>query len=278
MIRFLLNLLNIDETHPGVRQMLEKGALSVRRSNVAFGRNPIDLTLEQTINADAASKLTGYQQSVAAKNRWTLTKSARTSIVSMLKAKCGMASSSEEKIHNELKASRVKRDSDDLKKLIEGIQQSCNPFTEELSATLYNIATGKAATPVVRDDMLKFRDNGNKWYDEFKSECFANEARFEQKITRKKVNNFASEAIKTKISAKDMKVHEVKGTRDLFGRLLYLATVMKLDMKKVFAYPLTPIPLCLGHVNGAMHSSAKAKLGNYIQGKVNSEKPAMFDT
>ena len=59
MVRYYHNLMNMDNTHPGVRESLEKGALSVRRTNKSFSRIQVDITLEQTVNADAASRLTG---------------------------------------------------------------------------------------------------------------------------------------------------------------------------------------------------------------------------
>lgn len=65
-----------------------------------------------------------------------------------------------------------------------------------------------------------------------------------------------------KVSTKDLKAQEMKFTRDLFGRLVYLATTMSLDIKKVLAYPLTPFPLCFGHIDGRKHTSAKAILPN----------------
>ena len=50
--------LNVDETHPGVRALMENGAMSIRGTQ-SFSRNKVDMTLEQTINADAASPKTG---------------------------------------------------------------------------------------------------------------------------------------------------------------------------------------------------------------------------
>ena len=50
--------LNVDNTHPGVREVLEKGALTIRRTSKSFSRAAVDLTLEQTVNADAASRKT----------------------------------------------------------------------------------------------------------------------------------------------------------------------------------------------------------------------------
>lgn len=54
MVRYHLNPLNIEETHPGGHQMLLSGGVSVRRTSKPFTRTPVDLVLEQTINADAA--------------------------------------------------------------------------------------------------------------------------------------------------------------------------------------------------------------------------------
>ena len=45
-----MSLLNLQVAHPGADDILRKGALSVSRSNVPGSCNPIDMTIEQTIN------------------------------------------------------------------------------------------------------------------------------------------------------------------------------------------------------------------------------------
>ena len=57
--RYCLRLLNIDNTHPGLRDLLQGGAFSVGRTSTSLSRTPVDMTLEQMVNADAASRLTG---------------------------------------------------------------------------------------------------------------------------------------------------------------------------------------------------------------------------
>lgn len=59
IVRFYNNLVNVENTHPGLKESLINGGISIRRTNKYFSGSPIDLTLEQTINADAANKLTG---------------------------------------------------------------------------------------------------------------------------------------------------------------------------------------------------------------------------
>jgi hypothetical protein len=43
MVRYHIDLLNMDETHPRVRDILKKGALTVRRTEKSFSRAPVDL-------------------------------------------------------------------------------------------------------------------------------------------------------------------------------------------------------------------------------------------
>ena len=52
-------MMRMEDTHPGITEYFEKGMISIRRTNKPFSRIPIDLTLEQTVNADAASSAKG---------------------------------------------------------------------------------------------------------------------------------------------------------------------------------------------------------------------------
>ena len=59
IVHCFLNLVNIDDTHPRLRQVLENGSLSIRSSAKSFAKKAVDMTLEQTITADASSQLAG---------------------------------------------------------------------------------------------------------------------------------------------------------------------------------------------------------------------------
>ncbi len=136
MTMFVIRLTNIDHTHPGLKEILQKGALSIRRSSHSFSRSPVDLTLEQTINQDAASRLTGisaFQHSESAKSRWAITRSARSAIISSLMEKVGIKKCVEN--DKSLRKERVNRDQADSKKLKDGIQGSYNPFDPPESVT-----------------------------------------------------------------------------------------------------------------------------------------------
>lgn len=252
MTRFVLNLLNINGTHPGLRSVLEKGALTIRRGSRSFSRIPIDMALEQTINADASSRMTGisaFHNSHNTKAKWAITNSARAEVLSALLEKAGLRSIDDE-THKENKETRMKRDNSDLNKILGEIESCQNPFEEDVPDELVCITSGKSVTKPVQDDLLKFVDKGKKYYHAFREQCIDDPSRFEKAISKSRIQNFASSSAKCKLKRSEIKVMEVKGTRDLFGRLLFLATSMDIDLPLVFSYPLTPVPLCLAHLDG----------------------------
>ena len=53
------NLLKLPASHPDVFQDFKNRWFGIKRTNKSFSATPIDLTLEQTINADAASQRLG---------------------------------------------------------------------------------------------------------------------------------------------------------------------------------------------------------------------------
>ena len=276
MVRYVLNLANIDSTHPGIRFSLENGGLSIRRSSKSFARNPVDMTLEQTINADAASRLTGisaFTQSLAARRKWMLTRAVRSAIVGELYKKAGLGRS--DNVAQENKPYRIKRDNADLKKLKKGIEDTLNPFSEaeQLGDKLYCISTGKAVNDDIKTNLLECSKMGQAWCEEFTAQCFADPSRFEKPLARRKIKNFAAAAVKVKVTSKDMKFKELQGTRDLFGRLLYLAATKEVDLSIVFRYPLTPVPFSLAHIDGSMIKTDKSQLMHHLEKKIESTCP-----
>ncbi|MCG7875152.1 MAG: hypothetical protein N0C90_02335 [Candidatus Thiodiazotropha endolucinida] len=279
MTKYHLDLVNIDETHPGARAMLEAGALSVRRTDKPFSRSPVDLTLEQTVNADAASRLTGitsFSRSVSARRRWMVTRSVRSELVGHLMDKSGLKPKAA--VVQELKPSRIQRDNSDLKKIITGIGATMDPFLVDFrDDKLYCISTGTVMPSDIADSILATESKGQQWYEEFKAGCFADHDRFEKPIPRRKIKSFTSNAVTVKLQTKDRKIKELQGTRDLFGRLLYLSTVKDIDLKLVLVYPLTPVPMTLAHVDGTKITTDKSKLFAKLEARIHSDAPRSVD-
>ena len=66
-------------------------------------------------------------------------------------------------------------------------------------------------------------------------------------------------------------------TRDLFGRLLCLATSIDIDLAKVFNHLLTPVSMAFAHVDGSPHKTDKSALMKKLKGMIDSNPPAEID-
>ena len=178
----------------------------------------------------------------------------------------------------ELEHSRILLENNDFQKVIDGIVNTLNPFDASFAdENLYCLSTGKSTSPDIKTELLHCVETGEKYCEEFRAQCFKDPTRFEKPIPRRKVKNFSADAVKVKITGKDNKIKELKGTRDLFGRLLHIAASHDLDLEMVFSYPLTPVPLNLAHVDGSINKTDKSKLLHLLEVRVKSEKPESID-
>jgi hypothetical protein len=93
---------------------------------------------------------------------------------------------------------------------------------------LFSITTGKQTSFEAQNDLLDVIGIGLCWKNEFVNGSFTVVTTFEKAIQMRCVQNYASDTFKTKLASKTKKV-ELRGTRHLFGRLLYLSSVNDID-------------------------------------------------
>ena len=174
------------------------------------------------------------------------------------------------------KVSKFQRDLDSISKMIE---TTMNPFAEVLleDTNLYCLADGKKMPDDVKDDMLRLFVFGNKWKDEFLQECLKDPTRFKRPLQRRKVKIFASVAVRSKVKGKDEKIVELKTTRDLMGRLVYLACTSNIELEMLFRFPLTPVPLSLASIYGTVKKTPKYKLSKYLEDLIKHREPTTVD-
>ena len=104
------SLPTVEEMHPETFQEYQGGMFSINRTTKPFSGNPIYLTLEQTVNADAASQRTGIASmtnSIPAHQRWAESHFLRTTIISYLNKDLNLTK--KEDIMESLKASKHKQ-------------------------------------------------------------------------------------------------------------------------------------------------------------------------
>lgn len=249
---------NIETTHPGLLQSYGSSFLGIRRTAKNFSRLPIDLTLEQTINADAASRASGtvnMTNSFSARQRWSITHSLRTSIISKCLEFCDMITTDD--VTKDLKNSSIVTANKNIKALLEMMAHYTNPFSRELSKDhLYNIATGQSVTNEIYEFLSTVETSGKKQREQFIAECKEDPERFDKVLSKNKILNFASKnRRKIKVNGK---IQEVRLQRDIFGRLLHASISNNIDVEKALSYPLSPIPFSFCHSDGTICETVKS--------------------
>ena len=279
MTRYALELLNVSDL---LKSMLMNGGLSVRRTNNPYSRVGVDMALEQTINAEAKNRLKGivaFADINTAVNRWIVTNSMRSQIVNKVLDIAGLSCDDESGVSNkETHPQRMARDTRDLNQMTQSVLDMLNPFDRNINKdVLFNIKTGKKASAEAEDYLLNVISRGETKRDSFIAECGEDPTRFERSITRSVIVNFATDSfIKKNKSTKAHKIVQLKGTRDLFARLLYLAIQKNISAESVLEYPLVPVPSELAHPDGSIRTTAKSAVVDIFE--VDTAGPSAVDT
>ena len=168
---------------------MQQGSFGVKRTTKPFSRIPVDLTLEQTINGEAARRLTGiinFTNSISARQLWARNHGARTKIISYVLNKCGLSKTQD--ISEQLKPHRIHKSQKQVEAFTENLLLHMNPFDPHLDKNkLFNVGTGQAAVEPVADFLLNAEQNGKKLRDEFIEQCDENGSRFNEKIKKNEV-------------------------------------------------------------------------------------------
>ena len=117
-----------------------------------FSGNPIDLTLEQTVNADADSQVTGFASmtnSISACRHWAESHFLRTAIISYLYEDLNLTK--KEDIIKSLETSNMNKDNLVAREVKSIIENNINPFKKDANPyCLFNICTGNHAGKVLK--------------------------------------------------------------------------------------------------------------------------------
>lgn len=247
--KYLDQLVNLSETNPDILAQLGNGALSVRRTAKNFCRSAVDLTLEQTVNANAANKLTGissFTNSISARQKWSETHSIRTEIVTHLLETLNLVQLSDgvDEYNNKIFDKT-------LKKFEEELNKNINPFSEDINHDkIFNLNSGRAASTEVTEFLVNVESNGLKQLNTFITECHEDATRFEKPIKNNTIKNFPSDAAKCKKS--NRKCDETKVERNILGKILCLSLDNEVNLRKVLSYPLARIPHAFAHFEDFM--------------------------
>lgn len=257
----VLFLNQLERAPPQAKTVLKAGAFSMRRTGKNFSRSAIDLTLEQTVNRDAASPMrgiVGFHHSVNAIRRWCITSTQRGMAVTELRSMTDLEI--DEQPASQLWPRRIEKDSTQRNTLLKVVTESCDPFSVPAtsSACLLNVATGKAASAATQKYLLESLTEGHERHMKFREECTAVKDRFLKPIPKRKVANFAQENSR---KHQTVRGKTSESLRDAFIRILVAVSQQtNFDLQHVLSFPLTKWPLAITHSDGSRMTTNKSKL------------------
>ena len=202
----LADVQKLELTHPDVYKEFAEGNHSISRSGQPFSQVSTDMALEQSINADSKSSggVIGISQSPSALERWFLTIHERASITSALKAMFGLQDG-DQASHKEAAPRRVRRDEEDVKKMISCFSSGLmtNPFNLDSDALL-NIATGVVLPEDVAQTLVHSTEKGRQQMKAFLEQRINNNAvGFWEPIRNMKIKTFSSANKKIHVKSSD---------------------------------------------------------------------------
>ena len=265
---------NLDITHPGCRELLERNGLSVQGQDIYPCRTPIDQRGEQTINRDAkvAGGIKYFASDQNAILKWTLNHVAQAKNTEELYNIAGVRSS--EDMYKMIRPSEVLKSERLVTKLQNVItKEYLNPFDASLvPGCLYNLSSGVPVDHDLCSSIINLKKVGEDLYKDFVDDRIkSTQIKIHDPITRQKSTVFKNSGKKVTIKVEN-KQQDVEANRNILAKLLaYSAKTGKvIDFEKALRYPLYPVPLCLAHPDGSRRTTAKSKFMEVILSYCNS--------
>ena len=134
---------------------------------------------------------------------------------------------------------------------------------------MVNIASGVVANQEVAEDLSNTYEKGEVIASEFiRNNVISDNPDLYKSIKKSNVKTFASSTKLVSVKTKKDEVVVLKSTKDLFARLLLLATSRGSDMEEVLKYSLRPFPSALATVDGSLLKCTKSSLLHIIESDV----------
>ncbi|KAJ8049553.1 hypothetical protein HOLleu_02339 [Holothuria leucospilota] len=262
---YWLEMSDLEKTHPLIHRQLLQGDFVVRRSEGSFAQVACDQAIEQTANRDSKTKggMHGFTTSSGAVNRWIWSHHERGLITRECEIMAGKADNGSH-THADLFQSRMKRDKEDVEKIINTTNNMINPFEYE-QEELINITSGVVAAQDITHDIRCARQRGDEEFMKFAKERIQTEEAdlFEgmKKLKQKTFTDMAKTS-KRKVKGKEI---ALKADRNLLARLVVVGRHRQIDLQHMLTYSLGPLPLSLANPQGSLVKTNKATLLHVIE-------------
>ncbi|GFY43571.1 uncharacterized protein TNIN_31611 [Trichonephila inaurata madagascariensis] len=144
----------VAETHPDLNEEFKQSCFGIKRATKPFFRQPIDLVLEQTINADDARSLPSVihlTNSISTRHWWARNHDVGSTIINQVYLELGQDVSTDLNLHITQKYTKQ------LRQFMATFDRFINPFCSEVPKDhLINISSGKSTSPPGRGIPSKY--------------------------------------------------------------------------------------------------------------------------
>ena len=162
--------------------------------------------------------------------------------------------------HKDLSKSWIKKGQAYVTKTVEAIENFANPFSYE-NENLINVSSGASVPCDIENDLMNAEIKGKEARERFVVERLERGEIFFEPVTRLKLKTMGHMNTSVKVTSSQNKTIEYKNQCNVITKLLVksLEENVSLDMAKVMAYCLTPVPYCIGTADGFLSKTDKAK-------------------
>ncbi len=242
-----------------------------RTDRHGFSQVPVDQTIEQTLNRNTKTKggIIGFSLKQGAVQRWLLTAHSRAAFVDKCRDMAGTRNDGST-AHKESSKTRMKRDEEDVKKVVEAINVFKDPF--ETSEELVSLSSGCVADEIITKDLMEAKERGKTALRSFvRDRLAAGSTGFYDTLPKLKLKTFTNTAKSKAVKTSNREVI-LKADRNLFARLLVIGQTpdenRKVDIRDLLAHELGPLPWSLAALDGSLAKTNKAVLSKLLEENV----------
>ena len=265
---FLADAKQLHSWAPCLHNAFLEGDFVVKETNHKFAQLPDDQALEH-VNKQGkiAGGLIGITRTESARDRWSLTYNERAQLSRETRTLFGLTDDTGdddgERCHKDLGASKIKRDEEDVKKLMQSFDKS-KVFRNQ-TESLINIFSGDVATSDIAQSLHDVQMTGKEAHKEFvQNRLIDKKTSFHATMTKVKVKTFSS-LYSVKVKTEKQKTTMMKADRELFRRLLVSSeSGREVNLECVLESELSPVPLSLATTDGNLRLANKSQLGQIL--------------
>ncbi|XP_028415026.1 uncharacterized protein LOC114538109 [Dendronephthya gigantea] len=261
MSTYWLEMICLDDTHPGASAELSSKWTVQRQQNYGFSAIACDQAIEQTCNRDSKTKggIVGLTQNRAAINRWILAQADRSAITRKCELMAGVAE--EQRMRKDLDNTHSSNHEESVKQVISTVSSMSNPFSPDSPKELVNICSGVVADEVTTADVKNAYNKGDQKLEDFlHNRLLCEEPDIFSNIGTMKLKTFKSMSKSKKVKTSSGSTVTVKNDARFWARLLVIAKNRDIDLENVFTYSLRAYPRALATDYGGLVKTSKSKL------------------